>query len=98
MEIMQQETRLSVRVLSSSSCPQYPEVLCRQCVSFKETWRVSKGFIVLEIKVHWVLVWKPEVKGAIGKPKYRGEVNSKVDLKEMRWNEIDWLHLFQDMV
>ena len=94
MEIMQQETRLSVRVLSSWSYPQYPEVLCWQCVSFKETWRVSKGFIVLEIKVYRFLVWKPEVKGAFGKPKYRGEVNSK----EIRWNEIDCLHLFQGMI
>jgi hypothetical protein len=52
MEIMQQETRLSVRVLSSSSYLLYPEVLCRQYeyVSFKDTWRVSKGFIFLEIK------------------------------------------------
>jgi hypothetical protein len=98
MEIMQQETRLSVRVLSSSSYRLYPVVLCRQYVSFKETWVVSKGFTVLEIKAYRFLVWKPEVKGTLGEPRYRGKFNIKVDLKEMGWNEIDWLHLAQDMV
>jgi len=41
---------------------------------------------------------RPEGKRLLGRHKYRWEDNIRVDLKEMRWEVLDWFHLVQDMV
>jgi hypothetical protein len=43
-----------------------------------------------------VLVGKPEGKRAVGRPKCKWEDNIKVDLREIGWNGMDWIHLTQD--
>jgi hypothetical protein len=43
-----------------------------------------------------VLVGKQEGKRPLGRPKRKWEDNIKVDLREMGWNDIDWIHLTQD--
>jgi hypothetical protein len=36
---------------------------------------------------------RPEGKRLLGRHKYRWEDNIRVDLKEMRWEVLDWFHL-----
>jgi hypothetical protein len=43
-----------------------------------------------------VLVGNPEVKILICKPLRRWEDNIKMDLREIRWEGVDWIHLEQD--
>jgi hypothetical protein len=39
---------------------------------------------------------KPERRRPLGRPRHRCEDNIKIDLKEIRWEGIDWIHLAQD--
>jgi hypothetical protein len=42
------------------------------------------------------LVGKPEGKKAPGRPRLRWEDNIRMDLREMRWEGVDYVHLPQD--
>jgi hypothetical protein len=42
------------------------------------------------------LVVKPEGKGPLEEPRHRCENNIKMDLKEIGWEGMDWIHLTQD--
>jgi hypothetical protein len=44
---------------------------------------------------YMVLVGKPEVKGALGRPRRRWEDNIKADLQEMCWGGRDWFAIAQ---
>ena len=46
--------------------------------------------------VHKVLVWKPEGKRPLGRPKHKWEDNIKVDLREVGCGGMDWMKLAQD--
>ena len=46
--------------------------------------------------VQRVLVWKPEGKRPLGKPRRRWEDNIKVDLQEVGRGRGDWMELAQD--
>jgi hypothetical protein len=46
--------------------------------------------------VHKVLVWKPEGKRQLGRPRRRWEDNIKMDLEEVRMDCGDWMDLPQD--
>jgi hypothetical protein len=39
---------------------------------------------------------KPEIKRPIGRPRRRWEDNLRIDLKELGWGGMDWIHLAQD--
>jgi hypothetical protein len=43
-----------------------------------------------------IFVWKPEGKGPLGRPRSSWEDNIKMDLREMGWCGMDWIHLVQD--
>jgi hypothetical protein len=43
-----------------------------------------------------VLVGKPEGKGPLGRPRHMWEDNIKMDLREMGWGGMNWIHLAQD--
>jgi hypothetical protein len=44
-----------------------------------------------------ILVGKPEGKRPLGRPRSRLEDNNnKMDLKEIWWEGVDWMHLVQD--
>jgi Lhr-like helicase len=43
-----------------------------------------------------MLLLSPERKRQLGKPKRRWEENIKMDLKEIRWEVVDWIHVAQD--
>ena len=46
--------------------------------------------------VHRVLVWKPEGKRPLGRPRRRWEDNIKMDLKGVGGGRGDWMDLAQD--
>jgi hypothetical protein len=41
------------------------------------------------------LVGKPELKRPFGRPRCRWEDNVKMDLKEVGWSGMDWIHVAQ---
>jgi hypothetical protein len=43
-----------------------------------------------------ILVGKPERKRSLGRSRCRWEDNIRVDLKEIAWEGVDWIHLAQD--
>ena len=47
--------------------------------------------------VYRVLVWKPEGKRPLGRPRHRLEDSIKMDLQEVGCAGMDWIELAQDM-
>jgi hypothetical protein len=43
-----------------------------------------------------ILVGNPEVKRTLGRPRRRWLDNNKLDLREIGWDGVDWIHLGQD--
>ena len=43
-----------------------------------------------------ILVKKPEEKKSVGRTMHMWKDNIKVDLKGIRWDSMDWIHLAQD--
>jgi hypothetical protein len=44
-----------------------------------------------------ISVEKPEGKRPLGRPRRRWKDNIRKDLREMGWEDVDWIHLIQDM-
>jgi hypothetical protein len=42
------------------------------------------------------LVGKPEGKRPLGRPRHRWEDNIRIDLREIKWEVVGWVHLAQD--
>jgi hypothetical protein len=40
-----------------------------------------------------ISVGKPEGKRPLGRPRCRGEDNTRTDLREIGWEGVDWVHL-----
>jgi hypothetical protein len=49
-----------------------------------------------ERSVYRVLMGKPEGKRPLEKPRRRWEDGIKMDLREIGWGSVDWIHLAQD--
>jgi hypothetical protein len=43
-----------------------------------------------------VFARKPEVKRQFGRPRRRWENNNRIDIREIVWEVVDWMHLAQD--
>jgi hypothetical protein len=43
-----------------------------------------------------ILVRKPEGKIPLGRPRHRWENNINMTLREIGWDDMDWIHLAQD--
>jgi len=43
-----------------------------------------------------ILVGKPDGKRPLGRPKRAREDNIRMDLRKIRWEGFDWMHLAQD--
>jgi hypothetical protein len=43
-----------------------------------------------------ILVGKPEGRRPLGRPRHRWEDNIKMDLREIGFGDVDWIHLAQD--
>jgi hypothetical protein len=50
-----------------------------------------------EINTYKMLVGKPEEKRPLGRPRYRWKGNIRMDLREIGWEDVNWVHLAQDM-
>jgi len=46
--------------------------------------------------VYRVLVWKPEGRSPLGRPRHRREDNIKMDLQEAGCGDMDWIDLATD--
>jgi hypothetical protein len=46
--------------------------------------------------VYRVLVGKPEGKRPLERPRHRWEVGIRMDLREIDWRHVEWIHLAQD--
>jgi len=51
-----------------------------------------------KINAYWVLVGKTEGKRSFKLSRCRLEVDIRVDMKEVLWDGMDWIHLDQDTV
>jgi hypothetical protein len=52
-------------------------------------WEVSDAYNIL--------VGRPEGRRPLGIPRRRWEDNIKIDLREIGFGDVDWIHLAQDM-
>jgi hypothetical protein len=43
-----------------------------------------------------ILVERPEVRRPLGRPGHRWEDKIKMDLQEVGWGDMDWIHMAQD--
>jgi hypothetical protein len=43
-----------------------------------------------------ILVERPEERRPLGRPRRRWEVNIKMDLREIGFGDVDWIHLARD--
>jgi hypothetical protein len=43
-----------------------------------------------------ILVGRPEGRRPLGRPRHRWEDNIKIDLREIGFGDVDWIHLSQD--
>jgi hypothetical protein len=43
-----------------------------------------------------ILVGRPEGRRPLGRPKHKWEDNIKMDLREIGFGDVDWIHLAQD--
>jgi hypothetical protein len=42
-----------------------------------------------------LLVGRPEGKGQLGRPRQRWKDNIRMDIREIAWETVDWVHLAQ---
>jgi hypothetical protein len=60
-------------------------------------WAMHMAQIAEKINVCKCLVGNPEGHSHLSRPGRRWKDNMKIDLKEIIWEGVDWIHLAQDM-
>jgi hypothetical protein len=60
------------------------------------TWAEHVARMVEGREVYRVLVWKPEGKRTLGRPRHRWEDNIKMDVQKVGCEGMDWLDVAQD--
>jgi hypothetical protein len=55
-------------------------------------WQARK----MRKKLYKVLAGKPEGKGPLERPSSRWEDGMKMDIREIGWESMEWIHLAQD--
>jgi hypothetical protein len=58
------------------------------------TWLVAHMGVMRNVLR--ILIGKPEEKRLFGRPRRRCEDNIRMDLRELGWEDEDWIHLAQD--
>jgi hypothetical protein len=43
-----------------------------------------------------ILIWKTEGKRLLGRPRHRWEDSIRMDLREIVWEVVEWIHLAED--
>jgi hypothetical protein len=59
-------------------------------------WVGHVACMVEMINKHKILVGNPEGTKPLGRPRHRWEDNIKMDLREIGFGDVDWIHLAQD--
>jgi ribosome biogenesis protein Nip4 len=59
-------------------------------------WVEHVAYMGEMIHVYNILVGKPEEKRQLRRPRHRWEDNIRMDLREIGWKSVDWMHLVQD--
>jgi hypothetical protein len=72
-----------------------PDII-RQIKSRRVRWAGQVARVGERRNVYRVLVGKPEGKRRLGRPRHRWEDVIKMDLREIGWGGVDWIHLAQD--
>jgi hypothetical protein len=72
-----------------------PDII-RQIKSRKMRWAGHVARMGEGRNAYRVLVGKPEGKQPLGRPKRRWEDVIKMDLREIGWGGVEWIHLAQD--
>jgi hypothetical protein len=67
-----------------------------QIKSRRMTWAGYVAHMGEGRNVYRVLVGKPKGKRPLERPRHRWEDGIKLDLKEMGWEGVEWLHLSED--
>jgi hypothetical protein len=49
-----------------------------------------------ELRGAYILVGRPEGRRPLGRPRRRWEDNIKMDIREIVFGDVDWIHLAQD--
>jgi hypothetical protein len=63
--------------------------------SRRMTWTEPVARMEKKMSVYRTFMGKREGNRPLGIPRHRWEDNIKVDLKEIRWGVMDWIHLAQ---
>jgi hypothetical protein len=59
-------------------------------------WAGNAARMREKLNEYRVLVGKPEGKRPLERPRCRWEDNIKMDLREIEWRGVDWIHLAED--
>jgi hypothetical protein len=70
--------------------------IVRQIKSRKIKWAGNVARMREEKNVYRVLMGKPEGKRPLERPRRRWEDGIRMDLREIGWGSVDWIHLAQD--
>jgi hypothetical protein len=72
-----------------------PDII-RQIKSRRMRWAGYVAHVGEGRNVYRVLVGKPEGERPLGRPRRRWEDGIKMDLREIGWGGVEWIHLAQD--
>jgi hypothetical protein len=67
--------------------------IIRQIKSRTMRWAGHVARMGEERNVYRVLIGKPEGKRPLGRPRRRWEDGIRMDLREIGWGSVDWIHL-----
>jgi hypothetical protein len=70
--------------------------IIRQIKSRRMRWAGHVAHMGEGRNVYRVLVGKPEGKRPLERPRHRWEDGIKIDLREIGWGGVEWIHLAQD--
>jgi hypothetical protein len=73
----------------------FPNII-RQIQSRRMRWAGHMARMGEERKVYKVLMGKPEGKKPLGRSRCRWEDGIRMDLREIGWGSVEWIHLAQD--
>jgi hypothetical protein len=69
--------------------------IIRMIMSRRMRWAGHVARMVSKMNAYRILVGKPKGKRLLGKPRRMWENNIKMDLREIGWGDVDWIHLAQ---
>jgi hypothetical protein len=68
----------------------------RNCIFYQMRWMGHVARMEEKRNEYRILVGKPEGKRPLGRPRCRWVDNIKMDLREIKWDGVDWIDVAQD--